>query len=237
MDYVLAFLMGLNESFSQVRSQILLIDPLAAINKVFSMVIQEERQRQLGAQSAPVYPSDGVAFSVKGEFTKPSLDAVKSDHKRFPQFPKSYPDAVKSDHNLFSSNNPRFNPRYHQKERPFCSTCNINGHTVDNCYKIHGYPPGFKFKPRPPPQSAPINHVSYPQSGSENHVPLDTATNNSSADFFHRLDKGQYSRLMAMFANHLSISNPPSDPLGPSHSTGTCFSIYVPHLLYPLHIG
>ncbi|XP_073290510.1 uncharacterized protein [Primulina huaijiensis] len=50
MDYVLAFFMGLNESFSQVRSQILLIDHLPSINKVFSMIIQEERQRQFGSQ-------------------------------------------------------------------------------------------------------------------------------------------------------------------------------------------
>jgi hypothetical protein len=36
---VYQFLMGLNESYSQVRGQILLIDPLPSINKVFSLVI------------------------------------------------------------------------------------------------------------------------------------------------------------------------------------------------------
>ena len=43
-DYVLQFLMGLNESFSQIRVQILMSDSLPPINKVFSLVIQEERQ-------------------------------------------------------------------------------------------------------------------------------------------------------------------------------------------------
>ena len=42
-EYVLQFLMGLNESYSQIRAQILMIDPLPPINKVFSLVIQEER--------------------------------------------------------------------------------------------------------------------------------------------------------------------------------------------------
>jgi hypothetical protein len=48
---VYEFLMGLNESFSQVRGQILLIDPLPSINKVFSLVVQEERQRMVSSSS------------------------------------------------------------------------------------------------------------------------------------------------------------------------------------------
>lgn len=27
-----------------------------------------------------------------------------------------------------------------------CSHCNIIGHIVDKCYKVHGYPPGYKTK-------------------------------------------------------------------------------------------
>ncbi|XP_045800552.1 uncharacterized protein LOC123894567 [Trifolium pratense] len=38
------FITGLNDNFSTVKSQILLIDPLPSINKVFHMVIQHERQ-------------------------------------------------------------------------------------------------------------------------------------------------------------------------------------------------
>ena len=36
--------------------------------------------------------------------------------------------------------------QFHKKERPLCSHCGITGHTVDKCYKLHGYPPGYKFK-------------------------------------------------------------------------------------------
>ena len=38
----MSFLMGLNESFAQVRGQLLLMDHLPLINKVFSLVSQEE---------------------------------------------------------------------------------------------------------------------------------------------------------------------------------------------------
>lgn len=48
------FLMGLNESFSQIRAQVLMIDPMPAISKVFSLVVQEERQRSSIHQNAPM---------------------------------------------------------------------------------------------------------------------------------------------------------------------------------------
>jgi hypothetical protein len=50
-QYVYQFLMGLNESFSHIRGQILLLDPLPPMNKVFSLVLQEERQRALSISS------------------------------------------------------------------------------------------------------------------------------------------------------------------------------------------
>jgi hypothetical protein len=42
--YAVRFLTGLNENFNVVKSQILLLDPLPPLNKIFSMVLQHERQ-------------------------------------------------------------------------------------------------------------------------------------------------------------------------------------------------
>ena len=47
-----------------------------------------------------------------------------------------------------------------KKERPLCTYCNMLGHTVDKCYKLHGYPPGYKHKGKP---NSNANKVSYPQ--------------------------------------------------------------------------
>ena len=30
-----------------------------------------------------------------------------------------------------------------KKDRPLCSHCGILGHSVDKCYKLRGYPPGY----------------------------------------------------------------------------------------------
>lgn len=43
-DYVISFLKDLNEQYSPVRAQIMLMNPLPPINKVFSCLIQQERQ-------------------------------------------------------------------------------------------------------------------------------------------------------------------------------------------------
>ena len=43
-DFIIRFLKGLDERFSVVRSQVLLMDPLPSVNRIFSMVIQHERQ-------------------------------------------------------------------------------------------------------------------------------------------------------------------------------------------------
>ncbi|KAK2361432.1 putative mitochondrial protein [Trifolium repens] len=45
--HTVRFITGLNESFSTVKSQILLMEPLPPLNKVFSMVLQHERQNNL----------------------------------------------------------------------------------------------------------------------------------------------------------------------------------------------
>ncbi|MCI67912.1 retrovirus-related Pol polyprotein from transposon TNT 1-94, partial [Trifolium medium] len=44
MLHVMRFLTGLNDSFGIVKSQILILDPLPPMNKIFSMVLQHERQ-------------------------------------------------------------------------------------------------------------------------------------------------------------------------------------------------
>ena len=33
----------------------------------------------------------------------------------------------------------------YSRNRPICTYCGMSGHTVDKCYKKHGYPPGYKI--------------------------------------------------------------------------------------------
>ena len=48
-DCTMSFLMGLNDTYFVVRGQILLMDPIPPLSKVFSLLLQDERQRKVGA--------------------------------------------------------------------------------------------------------------------------------------------------------------------------------------------
>ena len=108
------FLVGLNDSYASVRGQILLMDPLPTINKVFSLVSQEERQRELNSGSTACgIDSSATALTITN----------------------------------FKPNNGGKN--YGRKERPLCSHCGITRHTMEKCYRLHRYLPGYKPRARP----------------------------------------------------------------------------------------
>ena len=67
-DRAIQFLRGLNEQYSNVRSHVLLMDPLPTISKIFSFVAQQERQLFGNNLMA------GVSLEPKGSM----INAVKS---------------------------------------------------------------------------------------------------------------------------------------------------------------
>ncbi|MCH79800.1 retrovirus-related Pol polyprotein from transposon TNT 1-94, partial [Trifolium medium] len=62
--YIMRFLTGLNENLAMVKSQILLMDPLPPMNKVFSLVLQHERQGNF----APSEDSKVLLNAAKSKF-------------------------------------------------------------------------------------------------------------------------------------------------------------------------
>ncbi|KAA8547245.1 hypothetical protein F0562_003891 [Nyssa sinensis] len=101
----MTFLMGLNESYAAIRGQILLMNPLPSINRVYGLILQEETQRNIQAP-----PSiDGVALAAKGILTSPKAHLAP--------------------------------PR---KKSLKCTHCHKDGHTIDRCYFLHGFPPGSR---------------------------------------------------------------------------------------------
>lgn len=76
-EYVFQFLMGLNDAFSHIRGQILLIDPLPPINKAFALVLQEERQQEASTfvgyftHTFTALMSKSVVSSSPSRFGKP----------------------------------------------------------------------------------------------------------------------------------------------------------------------
>lgn len=129
------FLMGLNETYSQVRGQILLMDPLPSINRVYSLLIQDESQMSIGHSIGTYIESIALA-------TKSSAGTVGFG-------------------NTCGNNSGAKGNKNKGKERPVCSHCRFIGHTIEKCYKLHGYPLGYK----PKGKSEKANQVAGPNLG------------------------------------------------------------------------
>lgn len=124
-------------------------------------------------------------------------------------------------------------PIHFQKERPYCTRCQINGHTIDTCYRIHGYPSGYKYKSKPKFE----NHhtsgsASYPRTNPPTVVVNNVAgsivlESKSDVNFFQTLTPDQHTQLMKMFIIHLSTPSLDShtpDRASSSFTTCICLS-------------
>ena len=121
-DLVTQFLMGLNDLYSQIKGQILLMDPLPSINKVYSLLIQEERQRNVGNNSNVHIES--IALVVKG-FDSAALNPNSSfNYSRGSGF--------------LRGKNSR------GKDRPICTYYGKLGHIMEKCLQLHGFRSSLK---------------------------------------------------------------------------------------------
>ncbi|KAG7951562.1 hypothetical protein I3843_12G013900, partial [Carya illinoinensis] len=101
---MMKFLMGLHDSFTNIKAQIILLKPPPSLSEVYALVQQEEKHKQLS--NLPI-SSYSLAFTTRNHFTYNKEKCFKA------------------------------NPNL---EKPICTHCNLARHTVDRCYKLHGYP-------------------------------------------------------------------------------------------------
>nr|XP_016453538.1 PREDICTED: uncharacterized protein LOC107777888 [Nicotiana tabacum] len=125
-DKVHQFLMGLNEVYVGVRSNILMMQPLTSLDNVYNILLQDEKQRQV----VPItqFNSESASFNA-------------NSNKILPQFlsQKHYAQRVNFDQNIQKTNFDQ------NKASLSCKYCKKPGHTIEKCYKLHGFPPNFKF--------------------------------------------------------------------------------------------
>ncbi|KAF5455030.1 hypothetical protein F2P56_024649 [Juglans regia] len=120
---VMQFLMGLQDSYDAIRAQILLQEPLPPLNRIISLVQQEERRRQLHALPAPLAMATRV--SDQRPNTSSRMNRLFCSHCNI------------SGHSLercFKAN----------PHLPVCAHCRIPRHTKEKCYKLNGFPPRHK---------------------------------------------------------------------------------------------
>jgi len=124
VEYVICFLKGLNDSYNTMKTQILLLDPLPNINKVYSLIMQQERQNNGSTNLG----TEGKTLFNASERHGKSQDQGNWRGQGRGFMPRS------------QGRGRGRNPNYGKQ----CFYCHKMNHTVEECYSKHGYPHWYK---------------------------------------------------------------------------------------------
>ncbi|KAL5737921.1 hypothetical protein ACOSP7_030682 [Xanthoceras sorbifolium] len=138
---LMQFLIGLNETYSAIRGQILLMNPLPSIRQAYSSVSQEEKRRLLSTiQTATELGSAAMAVRHNNNEGKSNFSAGTDRPYQSPANRSSQPHDVRSQgERSFDQDRRRFGLG---RGRPQCTHCGEMGHWVQKCFQLHGYPSG-----------------------------------------------------------------------------------------------
>jgi hypothetical protein len=120
-DQVIRFLKGLNDQYSAVRSQIMLMEPLPNIGKVYSLLVQQERQSLLVFDESKLLAANG--YSAQGNSNQ------------------GYGRGSNSSRGKSNGGRKSSNGRGKGKGNKLCTHCGMTNHIIDDCFQKHGYPP------------------------------------------------------------------------------------------------
>ncbi|XP_025651033.1 uncharacterized protein [Arachis hypogaea] len=115
-DYTTRFLRGLNDQYSTVRSQLMLMNPIPDINSAFSMLTQQERQFSDTHESKVFFNKTNSGLQLSDERNR----GRGRGRGRFQAGGRGRGNRIQ------------------------CTFCDKTGHTVDTCYKKHGLPPHLR---------------------------------------------------------------------------------------------
>lgn len=167
---LIQFLSSLNDSYSTVHNSILMMAPIPSVEKAYSILIRDEKQKEVYSD-CPVFSPDSVSCS-----------ASSSSNSRI--------------HPSSQSTNRSFNQRvnFDSKRNDFVwKYCKKSSHTIDKCFKLHGFPPEFKFTKGK--RIATCTQVETPAdpTSSLDSSPVDPPP--------HGFSKEQYDHIMKLFHN------------------------------------
>ncbi|KAK2994361.1 hypothetical protein RJ640_017873 [Escallonia rubra] len=109
-DRLMQFLMGLHDTYNVVRTNILMMSPLPNVRQAYSLVIQEETQRQMTPESTEIFSITAAIQRRGNNFSNKSKD-------------KHCEHCNREGHTIESCRTLKFH----------CKYCHRKGHTEDRC--------------------------------------------------------------------------------------------------------
>ncbi|GJZ65454.1 hypothetical protein Tco_0622150 [Tanacetum coccineum] len=175
------FLMGFNESYLAIRSNLLTREPLPSVKTAFSVISGEESHRNIS--SIGTTKPAATAFLTK---------TVENNKKRF-----------NNNNNHKGSGNSNSNNRGPNSNLK-CTNCNKISHNVDRCFEIIGYPASYVKKIF----NSNSKHVSGNNASAESHSNGVSSNNATTSNCHVSLSSEQLASLMNLLnENVVSTAN------------------------------
>lgn len=137
------FLMGLNDIHKTARGNILMMNPLPSLNQAYRLILQEKRQREF--HSSSYISADSAAFSVNYQYNKPTdgngnvYQGYKAGNSKGTDGNGNYRSGYGTGQQVTYGIAPNG-----RRSKYYCIDCKICGHSIERCFKIHGFPTGPK---------------------------------------------------------------------------------------------
>ena len=201
------FMMKLSEQFATIRGNILMMPEMPPITQAYRLFAQEETHKQLTQAQSDHHESIAFAashhkyYNNTNRFPEPANTSSAGSYNAADRFskPTNATGSYGTSGNNYSSGNKRSASYY------FCSHCKIHGHSLERCFKIHGYPPGFTgFKDK---KVAATTHLVHNEES-----PAPTAVNKDQPPLSSTLSTEQYSYLVDRLNKQVPPSPDQADP-------------------------
>ncbi|GJS54375.1 cysteine-rich receptor-like protein kinase 8 [Tanacetum coccineum] len=136
---LIQFLMGLDECYTNIRGQILLMQPLPTAAKAYTMLRQKEKQRDTQKQ----HLNTPIALNTYKHPNSSSTNTSQTNNN--PIHSNNHPNTQSERRGTF-------------RKGVFCGYCKKEGHHKEECYKLLGYPIGSEEPSSS--QSSPLDPTS-----------------------------------------------------------------------------
>lgn len=189
------FLMGLNETYLGVRSNLLMMQHFPSLDSVYNIVLNDEKQRQVKSIShmSPAHTDRPPAGSNQGKLSgfnfRPKVN--------------------------FEQN----------RGNLFCRYCKKSGHLIDKCFKLHGFPQSnsyIKGRKSAAHLSTSTDCVSVDPRNSSVSAPLGDPI--ASQPVIPGLSRQQCDQIVSLIQQTLSTSDQASSSMSSANFAGTFMS-------------
>ncbi|GJS35501.1 ribonuclease H-like domain-containing protein [Tanacetum coccineum] len=137
---LMQFLMGLDDSYMQIRSSILSKETLSDVRSAYATIFSEESHRVVvGSITGSSQKNHASAFVSNVPYSQ-NFQRNNQNFNAGPSRPNNVNNNRQGEGSGLNNNRPSGGSSL------VCENCGFNGHTIDRCFKIIGYPADFGKK-------------------------------------------------------------------------------------------